>query len=1042
MKTILLIGSGPIVIGQGCEFDYSGSQAVKVLKQMGFRVILLNSNPATIMTDPELADATYIEPINLETLEKIIIQEKPDGLIPTLGGQTALNLAVQAAETGLLEKYSVSLLGASLDTIQKAEDREKFKQVVEFCGYEVCKGGFAKSIPDAIQIQQTIGKFPLILRPSFTLGGTGGSIAYTADEFIPLVQNALDASPVCEVLIEESIIGWKEFELEIMRDKMDNFLVVCTIENFDPMGIHTGDSITVAPAQTLTDKEYQKLRMAAKSISKEIGIQTGGANIQFAIDPKTGRMIVIEMNPRVSRSSALASKATGFPIAKIAAQVAVGKTLDEILNDITGKTPASFEPTIDYVVTKIPRFNFDKFPGSSDHLGIQMKAIGEVMAIGKTFKESLQKACQSMENGWTGIWGKKEWHPSTGNHPSKEEIHDKIYHPSFDRLIYLYHALAQNLFTPLELNAITQIDPWFLFQLEELKNEIVKSNGNLHLSCIYQKVDTCAAEFSAVTPYFYSTIGQLNEAVISNKKRVLIIGSGPNRIGQGIEFDYCCVHAIKGFRAEGYEVIMMNSNPETVSTDYDESDILLFEPITIQYVLHAIKHFQPEGVVLQFGGQTPLKLAKELEASGIKIFGTSVDKMDLAEDRSRFGELLHQLNIKTPNYTTAISKKDLPQQVQSLGYPVLIRPSYVLGGQGMRIVYSEHELTSIIANEKWLTDNDHLIFIDQYLIDAIEFDVDIISDGENVKIIGITQQVEETGIHSGDSTAIYPPYDMDSMELEFLRQETSRLTKAMKIVGLANLQWAKSGSDIYLLEMNPRASRTIPFLSKAKGLPFAKMAAQILAGKKLTDIWPEEDIVPSHFSVKGVVFPFNKLGSPGFLGPEMKSTGEVMGIGDTAGIALAKSYIACGYQLPKLGDTIYVTVHDAYKERIGNLVVFLSELGFKIASTTGTANYLESIGISCRRISKVDEGRPNILDEIANGNIQAVINIPGPTGTARSGVYQLHTAATRAKIPYVTTLTSANMFAVSIYAFQSEPLIIRPIQDYYRLMGASTQSES
>lgn len=1024
-NSILIIGSGPIIIGQACEFDYSGSQAVKVLKKMGYQTILVNSNPATIMTDPELADRTYIEPLTLENLTKIIEAERPDALIPTLGGQTALNLAVQLSEQGVLDKYHVRLLGASLDTIKKAEDRELFKEIVLQCGYEVCKGGFAHSLSDALELEKNIGTYPLILRPSFTMGGTGASIAYNQQEFISLSQHALDASPIYEVLIEESIIGWKEFELEIMRDKTGNFLVVCSIENFDPVGIHTGDSITVAPAQTLTDKQYQMMRDAAEKISNAIGIETGGANIQFAIEPNNGRMVVIEMNPRVSRSSALASKATGFPIAKIAAQVAVGMNLDEILNDITKVTPASFEPTIDYVVTKIPRFNFDKFPTVGNELGIQMKAVGEIMAIGKTFEESLEKACRSLENGLSGIDAlfKK----------NETEWSDKLLRPTPERIYYLYAAFKNGMSVEI-VYELTKIDRWFLYAIQNLTHKTFDKEKKQEK--IFSPVDTCAAEFEAFTPYYYSTHGERSEIKPNKKLRVMIIGSGPNRIGQGIEFDYCCVHAIQGFQESGFEVVMYNSNPETVSTDYDVSDILIFDPITLDDVLFAIEQLQPEGVVLQFGGQTPIKLAKSLSDKGIKILGTSSEIIDLAEDRDRFAKKLKELNITTPEFGIASSKEQLLDISEMLGYPVLIRPSYVLGGQGMRIVFSSDDIKKMLTQNDWLADNHHPIFVDKFLNDAIEFDVDVISDGNQAKIIGILQQIEETGIHSGDSIAVFPPYDLTQEQHNFLVNETLRLVNEIGIVGLSNLQWALKDDTFYLLELNPRASRTIPFISKAMGIPFAKLAAKILAGKSLLDVLPNELPIPSHFAVKGVVFPFDKLGSPGNLGPEMKSTGEVMGISDTLGSALAKVYEATYRPIPERTKKIFLSVHHDSKESLLNFAVFVKELGYDLVATKGTFLFLKENGIETELCSKVDEQRPNIIDLVLNKEVGAIINIPGNEMGARTDLYILHEAATKAKIPYLTTVTSANMFLVALYAKLNENFSVKPIQEFYKISGS------
>ncbi len=1063
LKKILIIGSGPIVIGQACEFDYSGTQACKVLKDEGIKVILINSNPATIMTDPEFADQTYIEPLTPEFVTKVIKKERPDAILPTLGGQTGLNIAVALSKLKVLEKYGVELIGASVDVIQKAEDREEFKQAMKNIHLEVPPSGYANSLKMALDISNDL-KFPLVVRPSFTLGGIGGGVAFNKEEFSEIVSMGLDFSPVSQVLIEKSVAGWKEYELEVMRDKNDNVVIVCSIENFDPMGVHTGDSITVAPAQTLTDREYQEMRQASIAIIREIGVETGGSNIQFAVNPENGKMVVIEMNPRVSRSSALASKATGFPIAKIATKLAIGYTLDEIPNDITKKTPACFEPSIDYVVVKFPRWAFEKFPGTDLSLTTRMKSVGEAMAIGRTFKEALQKAVRSLEIdryglGCDGFKGLK-----------KELISNNLTIPNQDRIFYIKYAFEIGMSIE-EIYNSTKIDPWFLNNIKQLVdyeksfagcriNEIkadrlleakrlgysdvqlsylcgctedtVRSlRRKLKITPVYKTVDTCAAEFEAYTPYYYSTYETENEIRPTDKKKIAILGSGPNRIGQGIEFDYCCVHASFALHEDGYETIMVNCNPETVSTDYDTSDRLYFEPLTFEDVLNIIEAEKPEGVIVQFGGQTPLKLAMRLHDAGVNILGTSPDNIDLAEDRKRFGHLLKHLEIPQPQNGTAMTASEAIVVAKKIGYPVLVRPSYVLGGRAMNIVYSEESLTNFI-NMAWLVSPDKPILVDKFLEDAIEVDVDAIYDGDEIFIGGIMEHIEEAGIHSGDSACVIPPFTLQKKVIEDIKEYTLKIAKALNVIGLMNIQFAIKNSTVYVLEANPRASRTVPFVSKSIKVPLAKVAARVMTGKKLKDLdFKRVDCLKlDYFSIKEAVLPFNRF--PGFdtiLGPEMKSTGEVMGIDKDFGIAFAKSQIATNMTLP-LSGIVFISVNSKDKKNIIKIARDLCELGFGLIATKGTADVLEKNGIKCQSVLKISEGRPNVLDMMKNGEINLIINTPEGSN-ARSDGYYLRTAAVMQNIPSITTISAASAIVHGIRALKTNARIdIKSIQDY------------
>jgi carbamoyl-phosphate synthase large subunit len=1072
IKKILIIGAGPIVIGQACEFDYSGTQACKALKEEGFEVVLLNSNPATIMTDPDFADRTYIEPVTPEMLEKIIIKERPDAILPTLGGQTALNTAVAVAERGVLEKYGVELIGAKLPAIKMAEDRTLFKEAMQRIGLEIPKSGLAHNRQEAMDVIKEIG-FPTIIRPSFTLGGTGGGIAYNMEEYEKMSMAGIDASPTNEILVEESVIGWKEYELEVMRDTADNVVIICSIENFDPMGVHTGDSITVAPAQTLTDKEYQILRDASLSIIREIGVDTGGSNIQFGINPRDGRLVVIEMNPRVSRSSALASKATGFPIAKIAAKLAVGYTLDEITNDITRETPACFEPTIDYVVTKIPRFTFEKFPAADAVLTTQMKSVGEVMAIGRTFKESFQKALRSLEIGSCGFESRLFDHRDETRRALtvKEQalLMDKLRSPNWERLWYLGDAFRSGM-TVDELYRETSIDPWFLHNIAEIiamednlklvrfddpvtsgealleakqagfsdkflgtlwdksELEVRSMRQSLGIKPVFKRVDTCAAEFVAHTPYLYSTYEEECEAAPTDRRKIMILGGGPNRIGQGIEFDYCCVHGVFALADDGYETIMVNCNPETVSTDYDTSDRLYFEPLTFEDVLNIVEVEKPEGVIVQFGGQTPLKLAVALEKAGVPIIGTSPDAIDRAEDRERFQEMLHKLALRQPENGTARSFEEAEKVADRIGYPVVVRPSYVLGGRAMEIVYDVENLQRYMTTAV-LASPEHPILIDKFLDEAIEIDVDALCDGKEVVIGGIMEHIEEAGIHSGDSACSLPPYSISEDIANEIRRQTVLMALELNVKGLMNVQYAVKGSDIYILEVNPRASRTSPFVSKATGRPLAKIAARVMAGKTLRELGIIDEIHPKHISVKESVFPFVKFpGVDTILGPEMKSTGEVMGIGDNFATAFAKAQLGAGVILPKSGN-VFISVRDADKKHIVSAAKKLYDVGFQLIATRGTAAYLEEKGIPVRVVNKVLEGRPHIVDAIKNNEVCMVINTTqGAQAVADS--FSIRRNALVHNVAYYTTAAGARAAADGINAILQEELEVKPLQEY------------
>ncbi len=1084
IRKIMVIGSGPIVIGQAAEFDYSGSQACKALKEEGYEVVLVNSNPATIMTDPDMADRIYIEPLTADVVAKIIERETPDALLPTLGGQTALNLAVELGEMGVLDEYGVELIGAKLDAIKKAENRELFKECMRKIGLDVPKSDIARDVEEALAIAEEIG-YPVVVRPAFTLGGTGGGIAYNKKELREIVEKGLKLSLIHQVLIEEGVIGWKEYELEVMRDLADNVVIICPIENFDPMGIHTGDSITVAPAQTLSDVEYQQLRDAAIKIIRAIGVETGGSNIQFAVHPENGRIVAIEMNPRVSRSSALASKATGFPIAKIAAKLAVGYTLDEIPNDITKETPASFEPTIDYVVVKIPRFAFDKFPTADSTLGTQMKSVGEVMAIGRTFEEALQKALRSLEIGRYGLGcdGKDR-------DPSREEIIQKLRTPNADRVFYIRYALKKG-FSVDEIYELTKIDRWFIrkiknivemeeklkewakktnYDIEKVPYEVLREAKRLGFSdyqlaqifktternvrrvrkskgirAVYKMVDTCAAEFEAKTPYYYSTYEDENDAVPTKRKKVMILGSGPNRIGQGIEFDYCCCHAVFSLKEEGYETIMVNCNPETVSTDYDTSDRLYFEPITHEDVMNIYDNEKPEGVIVQFGGQTPLNIAKDLEESGAKILGTSVDSIDFAEDRERFSKLLEELGIPQPEHGIAYSVEEAKEVAKRIGYPVLVRPSYVLGGRAMEIVYDEKELERYVR-EAVEVSPEKPILIDKFLEDAIEAEVDALCDGEEVVIGGILEHIEEAGVHSGDSACVIPPISLPKHIIDTIIDYTRKIALSLKVVGLINIQFAIKDNVVYVLEANPRASRTVPFISKATGLPLAKIAAKLMMGKKLKELGIKERLNLKHVAVKEAVFPFQKLpGVDPVLGPEMKSTGEVMGIDYDFGLAYYKAQLGAGMRLP-LEGTAFISVKDKDKnENIVWVAKKLKELGFRIIATKGTAEFLKRNGVDVEVVNKISEGRPNILDEIINGNVHLIINTPkGKRG--RDEGYLIRRMAVDYNIPYITTVAGAIAAVKGIEAVKKRKMTIKSIQEYHReveeTIGVADDKES
>ena len=1085
IKSILIIGAGPIVIGQGCEFDYSGTQACKALKEEGYRVILVNSNPATIMTDPELADATYIEPITPEMVEKIIALERPDALLPTMGGQTGLNTALSLAHNGVLEKYGVKMIGATKEAIDKAEDRSLFKEAMTKIGLDTPKSYMCQSIDDGLKAIEEIG-LPMILRPNYTLGGTGGGIAYNKEEFIQILMGGLDASPTREVLVEQSVLGWKEYEMEVVRDKADNCIIICSIENVDPMGIHTGDSVTVAPALTLSDKEYQIMRNASIAVLREIGVETGGSNVQFAINPKNGEMIVIEMNPRVSRSSALASKATGFPIAKIAAKLAVGYTLDELDNDITGVTPASFEPTIDYVVTKIPRFTFEKFEGADASLTTSMKSVGEAMAIGRNFQESLQKALRSTETGLSGlnpvyIAG---WTDNGDDEPDIKNIDYELAKPSPDRLLVIAEALRAGLSVN-HIAKITHFDPWFIRQVKELVNieKNIKENGipedaasfidlkikgfsderiaqllkvseqqvsakrrALDVRPVYKRIDTCAAEFEAQTPYFYSTyehpaykfdgenvvtVGSEDESKPTDRKKVVILGGGPNRIGQGIEFDYCCCHACFSLSEQGIETIMVNCNPETVSTDYDTSDRLYFEPLTAEDVIELITAEQKTGellgVIVQFGGQTPLKLANDLEAAGIPILGTSPDAIDLAEDRERFQELVQKLGLKQPRNGIARSIEEAQTIAEKIGFPVLIRPSYVLGGRAMEIV---HDMTRLnrYMNEAVKVSGDSPVLIDSYLSNAIEIDVDALSDGTDVFIAGIMQHIEEAGVHSGDSTCTLPPYSLKPSTIAQLEEQTRSLAIALNVVGLMNIQFAVQHDEIYLIEVNPRASRTVPFVAKTIGLPVAKIASRVMAGEKLAD-FDLSQILKGHHAIKSPVFPFERFaGVDILLGPEMRSTGEVMGLDQNFEAAFIKSQLAKGLKLP-LNGTLFISIKDGDKEAFVEPVKELIELGYKIVGTAGTAEFFNRHGLNVDTINKVIEGRPHVVDAMKDGSIDLVLNTTEGLQSIKDS-YSLRRTALMEQIPYYTTLAGSLMAMRAMKAQITEGLEVASLQSY------------
>lgn len=1038
IKTIMILGAGPIIIGQACEFDYSGAQACKALKEEGYRVVLVNSNPATIMTDPVMADATYIEPLNWKVLERIIAKEKPDAILPTMGGQTALNLAMDLNREGILEKYGVELIGAKPDVIDKAEDRQRFKETMEKIGLESARSGIAYSMAEALEVQQRVG-FPAVIRPSFTLGGSGGGIAYNMQEFVEICERGLALSPTHELLIEESLLGWKEYEMEVVRDKADNCIIICSIENLDPMGIHTGDSITVAPAQTLTDREYQLLRDASIAVLREIGVDTGGSNVQFAVNPKNGRLIVIEMNPRVSRSSALASKATGFPIAKIAAKLAVGYTLDELKNDITGgATPASFEPTIDYVVTKVPRFAFEKFPQANDRLTTQMKSVGEVMAIGSTFQESFQKALRGLETGKDGF---------TPISSDREEIVHEISEAGPERIFYVADAFRIGM-TLDEVHQMTDIDMWFLVQIKELvdiekrvaqvkledltKEEMLflKKKGfsdkrlanvlsvkeanvrhrrhELNVHPVYKRVDTCAAEFETRTAYMYSTYQDECEAMPTDRRKIMVLGGGPNRIGQGIEFDYCCVHAAMALREDGYETIMVNCNPETVSTDYDTSDRLYFEPVTLEDVLEICRIEKPEGVIVQYGGQTPLKICRALEAEGVKIIGTSTDAIDCAEDRERFQKLINELGLRQPPNATCHTQEAALEAAERIGYPIVVRPSYVLGGRAMDIVHNAKELTRYM-HEAIVVSEDSPVLLDHFLDDAVEMDVDAVCDGKEVRIGGLMQHVEAAGVHSGDSACSLPPYSLRQDILDEVRRETTLMAKALGVVGLMNVQFAIKGAVtenplVYVLEVNPRASRTVPFVSKATGEPLAKIAARCMVGKSFAEQGAKVEVTPSRICVKEAVFPFAKfLGVDPVLGPEMRSTGEVMGVGKTFGEALFKSQLGSGSVLPPAG-TVFISVRDEDKPRAIVVASELLDKGYSLVATRGTAAALVKAGIPCKVVNKVSEGRPSVIDKIKNHEIQLVITTSNESRGEISDARDIRMAALANRVTYYTTI--------------------------------------
>jgi len=1074
IKKIMLIGSGPIVIGQACEFDYSGVQACKALHEEDFEVVLVNSNPATIMTDPEFADRTYIEPLSVECVQEVIRRERPDALLPTLGGQTALNLAIALHEGDVLSRYTVEMIGASPDVIRKAEDRDLFKKAMRTIGLDLPRSGSAHSLEEARRVAEEIGSYPLVIRPGFTLGGTGGGIAEDASQFDEIVQRGLFYSPTTEVLIEESVLGWKEFELEVMRDRKDNCVIVCSIENLDPMGVHTGDSITVAPAQTLTDRGYQRMRDAALAVMREIGVDTGGSNVQFAVNPADGRMVIIEMNPRVSRSSALASKATGFPIAKIAAKLAVGYTLDEIPNDITRETPACFEPAIDYVVTKVPRFAFEKFAAADDTLGTQMKSVGETMSIGRTFKQSLQKALRSLETGRFGLGADRAVERSALHGKAREEVAELLRRPTADRVFYLHDAFQLG-WTVEAVHDLTGIDPWFLRHIEELAQyeDEIRAAGSIDglkadpalfrqakefgysdrqiaflLGCseddvrharyetdllpVYGLVDTCAAEFEAYTPYFYSTYGQLNESRPGDKRKIMILGGGPNRIGQGIEFDYCCVHASFALRDAGFETIMVNSNPETVSTDYDTSDRLYFEPLTLEDVLHVYRQEACWGAIVQFGGQTPLNLARDLDRNGVRIIGTSPSDIEAAEDRKFFQELAQRLGIRQPRNGIATTVDEAASVAERIGYPVLMRPSFVLGGRAMVIVYDEGMLRKYMA-EAVAVAQDRPVLIDQYLEHALEVDVDCISDGEISVIGAIMEHVELAGVHSGDSACIVPAVNIPEDVKDVIRRDTYALAEALQVRGLMNVQYAIQKGEVYVLEVNPRASRTVPFVSKAIGVPLAKLAALVMAGRRLKELGFTEEVHPRHWSVKEAVFPFVRFpGIDVILSPEMKSTGEVMGIDVTPGLGFLKSQVAAGNTLPTSGS-VFVSVRDEDKAQIVPLAKALVELGFTIHATLGTSTVLRDAGIASHALFRISDGRPNVIDLIEERSVGWIVNTPSSGVEPRMDEVRMRAHAVIRGIPITTTIDGLKAAINGLKALRRmEHLEVCSLQEYHR----------
>jgi len=1067
IKKILIIGAGPIIISQACEFDYSGTQACKALMEEGFEVVLVNSNPATIMTDPEMAHRTYVEPVIPEAVAMIIEKERPDALLPTLGGQTGLNTAIEVARSGVLNEFNVEMIGATIESIQKAEDRDLFRRAMENIGLRIPRSGIATTMSEVVAISEDIG-FPIIVRPSYTLGGTGGGVAYNLDELEVIAKAGLDASLISQIMLEESILGWKEYELEVMRDHNDNVVIICSIENLDPMGIHTGDSITVAPAQTLTDLEYQRMRDGSIAIMREIGVDTGGSNVQFAVHPETGEQVVIEMNPRVSRSSALASKATGFPIAKIAAKLAVGYTLDEIPNDITGETLASFEPTLDYCVVKIPRWTFEKFPETDDVLTTSMKSVGETMAIGRTFKEAFQKGMRSLEIGRYGLgFDGKDEEDTDGNDPSLSEIEKHLAIPNSRRIFFLRHALLKGMSIE-AIYRVTGIDPWFLhhfgqiidmagrirnrdskpdpellkrakswgfsdIQLAHLtgstEDDITAYRKSLGIRPVYKLVDTCAAEFKAATPYYYSTYEMEDEARVSDKKKVMILGGGPNRIGQGIEFDYCCVHASFALREEGVESIMVNSNPETVSTDYDTSDKLYFEPLTKEDVLHIVESEKPAGVIVQFGGQTPLNLSTPLSRAGVPILGTQPESIDRAEDREQFQAMLKKLDLVQPANGTAMTTREALKVAAEIGYPVIVRPSFVLGGRAMKIVYDPNELESF-ARLAIQASPEHPVLIDKFLEEAVEVDVDAISDGHRTVIGGIMEHIEEAGVHSGDSACVLPPQSIDPGVLEEIKAATYAMAAELNVIGLMNVQYAIKDNQVFVIEVNPRASRTIPFVSKTTGVPLAKLATKVMLGRTLDDLGLTEEIIPEHVSVKEAVLPFDRFPDVDtLLGPEMKSTGEVMGIDGKFGSAYAKSQLGAGQKLTVYG-AVFISVKESDKPAAVALAQQFLDIGFSIIATRGTSRYLTQHGLKNTMINKVSMGRPHVVDAIKNGKIQMVINT-GTGNEPRQDGYMIRRAALKFNIPYATTISGAMAMARGITALKRRKLSVNPLQEYH-----------